>query len=98
MKANRKGVLTYLIAMVGNNDDRPLERDLLAKVDVSRDGEMVQLDDVRDGGETLEEVAHLLEVLVAELDERGRLEHAVGVHGEIAVLQGVEVAHDQQQI
>ena len=51
-----------------------------------------------DAAEALEELVDLLEVLVAELDEGRRLEHAVGRHLEGAVRQRVEVAHDQQQV
>ena len=51
-----------------------------------------------DTAEALEELVDLLEVLVAELDEGRRLEHAVGRHLEGAVRQRVEVAHDQKQV
>ena len=51
-----------------------------------------------DTAEALEELVDLLEVLVAELDEGRRLEHAVGRHLEGPVRQRVEVAHDEQQV
>lgn len=42
-------------------------------------------------------LSHLLES-VSEFDNRRLSEHAVGVHDQLAVLEGVQVAGDQQQI
>ena len=86
------------VALVGDDDDGAPERDALPEGDVAADGQVVQLDDVRDAAEPLQELVDLLEVLVAQLDERRRLEHPVGRHVEGPVLQRVEVAHDEQQV
>ena len=40
---------------------------------------------------------HLFEV-VAELDDRSRLEHALRVHRELAVLELVQVRGDEEQV
>ena len=66
--------------MIGNDDDGALQGDLLAKVDIARNSQMVQLDDVGNGSEPLEEVRDLLEVAISELDEGGGEEHPVGIH------------------
>lgn len=72
-----------------DNDDRTLEHNATAQIDRTRDGQMVQLQDLWDAGYPFLEIADLLEV-IAELDERGRAE-AVLVHDELAVLQTVEI-------
>ena len=86
------------VPLVGDDDDGALEHDALPEGDVAADGEVVQLDDVRDAAEALQELVDLLEVLVAQLDEGRRLEHPVGRHLEGPVRQGVEVAHDEQEV
>ena len=56
---------------------------------------MVQLQDVGDGAEPGEEGGHLLELAVPELHERRGGEHAQRGHLERAVLEAVEVGHDE---
>lgn len=51
----------YLVSMIGNYDDCTLENDPLAKVDISRDGEVVEFQDVGNGGKPLGKVPHLFE-------------------------------------
>lgn len=58
---------------------------------------MVELDDLGDLLESLLELLNLLEV-IAELDHRCRLEHPALVQHELAVLQRVNVALDEEQI
>ena len=87
-----------MLHLVGDDDDGALEDDALPEGDVAADGQVVQLDDVRDAAEALQELVDLLEVLVAQLDEGRRLEHPVGRHFEGPVRQGVEVAHDEQEV
>jgi len=55
---------------------------------------MVQLDDPGDLLEPFLELSNLLEV-VAELDDRRRLEHPVRVDDQAAVLERVDVALDE---
>ena len=57
---------------------------------------MVELDDARDAGDALLEVADLLEV-GAQLDQR-RGPEAVGVDGQLAMLEAVQVRLDQHQV
>lgn len=65
-------------ALGGNDDDSALQRDTAAQVDGTGDGEVVQLDDLGDGGDVLLEVGDLLEV-ATKLDERSITE-AAGAH------------------
>ena len=58
---------------------------------------MVELNDLRNLLEALLELRDLLEV-VAELDDGRRLEHALRVDDELAMLERVDVALDEQQI
>jgi len=76
--------------LIGDDNDRPTEGDVPAEPHVAGDGEMVELEDDGHGAEALLEVANLLE-RVAEFDHRRLVEHPVGVHDELAVLQAVEI-------
>ncbi len=51
------------------------EADPPAEGDVPRDGEMVELQEVGDGAEPGQECRHLLEVVVAQLNQRRAGEH-----------------------
>ena len=102
------------VPVVGDDDDRAAEThcDIVingvmrkdeeltafAEGDVSGDGEVVQLQDVGDGAEPGEEGGHLLELAVPELHERRGGEHPQRGHLERAVLQAVEVGHDEQEV
>lgn len=83
-------------ALGGHDDDGSLEGDTTAKVDGTRDGEVVELEDTRDAGDVVHEVGDLLEVC-SELDQGGVTE-AVGVDDELAVLEGVEVRLDEHEV
>ena len=86
----------YCAALRRNNDHSALQGDVATQVDGTSDGQMVQLDDARNAGNTLLEVRDLLEV-GSQLDH-GHPPKAVGVHDELAVLETVQVRLDQQQI
>lgn len=79
-----------------NDDDGTLEGDAAAQVDGTSDGQMVELDDLGDGGDVLGEIGDLLEV-AAELDE-GRVAEAGGAHLQLAVLNGVEIRLDEHEV
>lgn len=79
-----------------DDDDSSLERDAAAEVDRAGDGEMVELEDLGDAGDVLLEVGDLLEV-GAELDQGGGAE-AGRVDLQLAVLQGVEVGLDEEEV
>ena len=59
------------LAFCGDNDDSTLEDDTTAEVDLSGDGEMVKLDNLRCARNARQEAGNLLEV-AAELDGRSR--------------------------
>lgn len=63
----------------------------------NRNSQMIQLEEVGNGAEPLLEVDELLES-VTKLDDGGLGEHAVGVHDQLAMLEAVEIAGDQEQI
>lgn len=84
------------LALGGDDDDGTLADDATAEVDSTGDGQVVELKDLRDGGDTGLESRDLLEV-VSKLDQRGGTE-AVGVHHELAVAEGVEVRLDQHEV
>jgi len=83
-------------ALGSHDDNRALELHATAKIDTTGDGEVVELDHLGDGRDTRLEARHLLEV-VAELDERCWTE-AVGIHDELAVLDGVEIRLDEHEV
>lgn len=80
----------------GDYDDGALQSNTSAKVDLTANGQVVELENARDAGDAALEVRNLLEIR-AQLDERCRSE-AVGVHDELAVLERVEIRLDQHQI
>lgn len=86
------------IAVVRNDNHRSAQRNAPTKRHITRHGQMVQLNHVRHVGETPEELADLAEVIVAQLHQRRRLEHALRRHHQRATLQTVQIGHDQQQI
>jgi hypothetical protein len=85
------------ITLIGNDNDRAPEGNILAKPNITRDGQMIQLENVGNGAEPLLEVTNLFEC-VAEFDDGGLVEHAVRVHDKLAVLERVEVRCDQEQV
>ena len=85
------------LALVRDDDDCPAEGNVATKVDVAGDRQMVELDDLGDLLEALLELRNLLEV-VAELDDRRRLEHALGVDDELPMLKRVDVTLDEEQV
>lgn len=85
-----------LVSFLAHDNHGALELDALAKSDVARDCEVVELDDLGDLRDALLEVADLFEV-TAQLDEGGAAEPA-RVHYERAVLNVVQIALDQEQV
>ena len=79
-----------------HNDHGALESDATTQVHTTSNGEVVELEDLGDGGDARLEGGNFLEV-VAELDER-RWTEAVGIHHELAVLEGVEIRLDEHEI
>ena len=59
-----------LVPMVGNDDNCAFEDNTLPEVDVSRHGQVVELQNVGDGGEPLAKVTHLFEIFVSQLYQR----------------------------
>lgn len=57
------------LTFCGDNDDGTLEDDTTAEVDLSGDGEMVKLDNLRCARDAGQEAGNLLEI-ATELDER----------------------------
>ncbi len=70
---------------------------MTSKVDISRNGQVVQLQNIRDRFEPLQEVTNDVEV-GAELDQRSTGEHPQRAHAERTVPELVQVAHDQEKI
>ena len=73
------------------------ERDALAKRDIARHGQMVELETVRNIAEPLQKVVHLVEA-TAELDQGHRGKRTLRVHLADAFLDRVQIAHDEQQV
>jgi len=87
----------YPRALVCDNDNRSTKSDLASEPHIASHGKMIELEDVGDGTEAFLEVRDLLEV-ITKLDDRGLTEHAVRIHDQLAVLQRVQIAGDQQEI
>lgn len=85
------------VAMVGDDDDCPPETNTSAEGDITRYGEMIQLQHVRYGAKPGEEGGDFLEIS-PELDQGGGWEHPLGRHDEAALLESVEVGHHHQQV
>ena len=83
--------------MTRHTDNCAAKRHVAAEVNIARDSEMVELDDLWDLLEALLELRNLLEV-VAELDDRRGLKHALRVDRELAVLKRVNVTLDEEQV
>jgi hypothetical protein len=66
------------LTFCGDDDDSTLKDDTAAEVDLSGDGEMVELDNLGCAWDARQEAGNLLEV-AAELDERSR-SNTVGVN------------------
>lgn len=76
--------------VIGHNNDRTPQLHPLTEIHITRNGQVVQLDNVRDGLEPLLVVGHLLEG-VSQLDYGGLAEQTLGGHDECSVFEGVEV-------
>jgi len=87
----------YPRALVCDNDNRSTKSDLASEPHIASHGKMIELEDVGDGTEAFLEVRDLLEV-ITKLDDRGLTEHAVRIHDQLAVLQRIQIAGDQQEI
>lgn len=72
-----------------NDDDRALQGNAASEIHGPGDGEMIELDDLWDAGNTLLEVTNLLEV-GTQLDQRRRPKAGLVDH-ELSVLQAVQV-------
>jgi hypothetical protein len=83
-------------AFCRDDDDSALERHTTAEVDSTSNGEVVQLQHLRDGGDSLLEVRDLLEV-TTKLDE-GSVTEAGGAHLKLTVLQCVEIRLDEHKV
>ena len=78
-------------------DDSASQGHVAAKVHVAGDGQVVELDDLRDLLEALLELRDLLEV-IPKLDHRGGSEHPVLVDDQLPVLERINVALDEEQV
>ena len=85
------------LTLVCNDDDSPAQGDVTTEVHISSDGQVVKFQNLGDLLESLLELLDLLKV-VTELDNGSGLEHAQGVDHELAMLQGVDVTLDEQEI
>mmetsp|Transcript_34103 Transcript_34103/g.57323 ORF Transcript_34103/g.57323 Transcript_34103/m.57323 type:complete len:269 (+) Transcript_34103:106-912(+) len=95
LKEGARGDVDVLV-MVGYDDHSSRECDIGSKAHVTRDSEMVELEDVGDVLETTHVIVHSLELLT-KLDERDGGEGTERVHGEGAVVEGVHVTlHDKE--
>jgi len=61
------------VAVIGNDDHRALQRNILAKRHITGHRQMIQFQHVRNALETIQEIFHLVEVR-AQLDQRRRRE------------------------
>lgn len=93
---NRARRNVYCAALRSHNDDSTLQGDIATQVDGTGDGQVVQLDNAGNAGNTLLEVRDLLEVR-SKLDHRHTTE-AVGVHEELTVLKTVEIRLNEQEV
>lgn len=84
-------------ASVGNNDHSALENNIRTKRNISSDSQVVELQNVGWVVEAGQKVVDLLEV-IAQLDQRNGVEHALGVDRQLAVVERVEIGGDQEQI
>jgi len=75
-----------------NNNDRSLQDDTSAEVDITSDRQVIKLNDVGNAADTLLELSHLFEV-AAKLDERSRAE-SVWIDDQLTVAECVEVRFD----
>lgn len=78
------------------NQGLTLKDNSTAEVDISRNSQMIKLDDVGYTANSLLELRHLLEV-TAKLDQRSRSK-AVGIDDKLAVAESVEIGLDKHQI
>ncbi|GMT17579.1 hypothetical protein PFISCL1PPCAC_8876, partial [Pristionchus fissidentatus] len=85
------------LAVVRNDDYRTLQADVLAEGDVTGYGKVVELEQIRNALEAAEEVLHLVEA-GSELDERGRGEGAELGQRQTAIVNVVEIGHEEEQI
>lgn len=81
------------LTIVDNNDDSALQGDISAKVDVTCDGQVVQLQDLWHVRDSLLEVVDLLEIR-AQLDQWVRETVSGGVQLQCTVLEEEQVGLD----
>ena len=78
-------------------DDGAPQGDVTSEVNIAGDGQVVELDDLRDLLESLLELRDLLKV-VAQLDDRRRLELASLVDDKLTVLKRVNIGLDEEEV
>ena len=84
-------------AVVGNNDDGSLEGDFGAKVNVTRDRELIEFEQVGGRSEAFIIARDILEVR-AEFDNGGASKVTRGIHDQSSMLKLVEVRLDGKQV
>lgn len=65
------------------------QRNATTESHISAHGQVIQLNDVRDVGKATQELLHLREVVLSQLDERRGREHSLWRHYQAAVLKRI---------
>ena len=84
------------VALSSHDDDRALEDHPASKVNRPRNGQMIQLEDLRDRRDTFLEGRNLFEV--RPKFDQGCGTEAIGIHDELAMLESVKVGFHQHEI
>jgi len=79
-----------------DDDDSTLENNTTTKVDITSNSQVIKLNNVGDGADSLLELSNLLEV-TAQLDQRSRPE-SVGINDQLTMAESVEVRFDKHEI
>lgn len=74
------------------------QRNTTTEGHISTDCQVIELNDVGYVGKAPEELLYLGEMILAQLDQWCGGEHTLWRHYQAAVLQCVQIGHDQQQI
>merc|ERR1712008_198560 len=84
------------LTMISNDYNCAFENNFAfsSKSNISRDGQMIKLQDIRSCSNSPNKIIDLFETFITKLDQGSSLKHSLWRHGQRTIGKSVQVAHD----